>query len=112
MIPGMNPRDMQKAMKRMGIQQVEIEAIEVIIRQADKDIVISNPNVSKVKMMGQETLQITGEISERAHETKPEINQDDVQTVMDQTGASEEAAKTAIEKHEGDLAAAIMELSE
>ena len=30
MIPGMNPRDMAKAMKKMGIKQEDIEALEVI----------------------------------------------------------------------------------
>ena len=55
MIPGMNPRDMQRAMKRLGIKQEEIDAREVIIRTSDKEIIIQNPQVSKVNMMGQET---------------------------------------------------------
>jgi len=52
MIPGINPREMQKAMKRLGIKQVEIDANEVIIRSSDKEIIIRNPQVSKVDMMG------------------------------------------------------------
>lgn len=110
MIPGMNPRDMQKAMKRLGIQQQEIEAQEVIIKTADKDIVISNPSVAKVNMMGQETFQISGNIEEREKSVEPDINADDIETVAGQTGASSEDAKAAIEKHKGDLAAAILEL--
>ena len=39
----------------------------------------------------------------------PEINEDDVKTVMDQTGISEEEAKKAIEKADGDLAKVIMD---
>ena len=62
-------------------------------------------------MMGQDTLQITGQIHERALSTTPDINEDDVRTVMDQTGVSEEAARKAIEDHDGDLAEAIMSLS-
>lgn len=112
MIPGMSGRDMQKAMKRLGIQQTEIEAIEVIIRQKDKDLVIQNPSVAKVNMMGQETFQITGQIIERAHSSEPEISEDDVQTVISQTGADHEKAIETIQKHKGDLAAAILELSE
>ena len=110
MFPGMNPRDMQKAMKRMGIQQVDIEAQEVIIKTADKEIVITNPSVAKVNMMGQESFQISGTIEERAISAEPDINQDDIETVSSQTGVSSEDAKTAIEKHNGDLAAAILEL--
>ena len=53
MFPGMNPREVQKAMKRMGIKQEEIDAELVIIKTADKDLVIKNPHVTKVNMMGQ-----------------------------------------------------------
>ena len=110
MIPGINPRDMQKAMKRLGIKQEEIEANEVIIRASDKEIVISDPQVSKVNMMGQETFQITGQAEEREISSEPEINEDDVKTVMEQTGATEEKAREAIESNENDLAKAIMSL--
>ncbi len=48
----MNPRQMQQMMRKMGIQQQEIDATEVIIKTADKEIVITEPNVSKVNMMG------------------------------------------------------------
>ena len=112
MIPGMNPRKMQGMMKKMGISQVEVDATEVIIKTSESEIVIKNPQVSKVKMMGQETFQISGESEEKAIDTKPEINEEDVKTVMEQTGTSEEDAKKAIEKTEGDLAEAILKLQE
>lgn len=110
MIPGMNPRQMRKAMKRMGIQQEEIDAKEVIIKLEDKEIIISNPNVSKVNMMGQETYQVVGEEEVRELDSTPNISDDDVKTVMDQTGASEEQTKAAIEEAKGDLAQAILNL--
>jgi len=114
MIPGMNPRKMNQAMKRMGISQQEIDATEVIIRTPEHDIIITNPSVSKVNMMGQKTYQIAGqeEIRTREEESAVEISEDDVRTVMDQTGASEDKARKAIEEHEGDLAEAIMSLKE
>ncbi len=110
MIPGMNPRQMQQAMKRLGIQQEDIEATEVIIRCPDKDIVISQPSVARVNMMGQKTFQISGEAHERPHDTAPDISPDDVKTVMEQAHVDEATAKDAIAKHKGDLAAAIVEL--
>jgi len=110
MIPGMNPRDMQRAMKRLGIKQEEIDAREVIIRTSDKEIIIQNPQVSKVNMMGQETFQIIGQPEEHPISSEPEINEDDIKTVMQQTGATEEKAKEAIEKNNHDLAKAIMAL--
>ena len=110
MIPGMNPRQMAQAMKRLGIQQTEIDATEVIIRTPEKDLVIRNPQVSKVNMMGQNTIQVVGDIEEV--ERKVEINDDDIKTVMDQAGVSEEEARTAIEETDGDLAEAIMKLKQ
>ena len=112
MFPGMNPRAMKQAMKKMGMQQEDIPATEVIIRCADKEIIINNPQVAKVKMMGQNTWQISGEAEERSLSTTPDISEEDIQTVMGQGSCDEVTAKAAIEKHNGDLAAAIMDLVE
>ena len=112
MFPGMNPREMQKAMKRLGIRQEEIPAIQVIIKTEDKQIIINNPQVSKVNMMGQETFQIIGQAEEHELSSQPEISEDDIKTVMDQTGVSEDDARAAIEDNEGDLAKAIMDLKQ
>lgn len=103
---------MKQAMKRMGIQQDQIEAEEVIIRLADRDLIITNPDVARVNMMGQETFQVVGEVQEVLRETTPEINEDDIQTVIDQTGVSQEISKQAIEDANGDLAQAILSLQE
>ncbi|MBI4151492.1 nascent polypeptide-associated complex protein [Candidatus Woesearchaeota archaeon] len=111
MMPGLNPRKMQQMMKQLGIQQTEIPATEVIIRTSQKEIVITSPSVAKVNMMGQETFQISGDVEERSLSTTPEISSEDIQAVMDQTGANESSARKAIEKHHGDLAEAILDLS-
>jgi len=108
----MNPRKMQQAMKQLGIQQQEIHAREVIIRMENKDIVIRNPSVTKVNMMGQENFQISGEIHEESRSVIPEISEEDIKTVMEQTGATKDKAKRAIEKADGDLAEAIINLSQ
>jgi len=111
MFPGMNPRKMQQMMKQMGIQQVDIPAIEVVIRTEDKEIIISNPEVTKVNMMGKVNFQIAGEVEERSLSTTPDISEEDVKTVMEQTGVSEEKSRKTIEELDGDLAEAIMKLS-
>lgn len=102
MIPGLNPKLLKQAMKRMNIKQEEIEAKEVIIKCKDKNIVIRNPKVSKVNVMGQESLQITGNMEEESGE--------DIKIIMEQTNCSEEEAKKALEKADGDLAASILAL--
>ena len=109
MLPGMNPRDLAKAMKRLGIQQEELEAHEVIIRLADRELVFSDPHVTKVNAMGQISFQITGTPEERAKESP--ITEEDVKTVMAQANVDRERALAAVKKHRGDLAAAILDLT-
>ena len=110
MMPGMNSRQMKMAMKKMGIQQVEIEATEVIIKTPEFDLVIPNPSVSKVNMMGQDTYQVVGEALKQEKDTTPEISEEDVKTVMEQANVDEETARKSIEEAEGDLAEAILKL--
>ncbi len=110
MFPGMNPRKMQQMMKKMGMQQQEIPATEVIIKTEDKEIIITEPSVSKVNVMGQETFQVSGQIHERELSSEPEISQDDIKTVMGQANCSEEEAQKALEESSGDLAEAILKL--
>lgn len=101
-----NPKQLERAMKQMGMQMSHIDAEEVIIKTSDKEIVISNPQVSKVNMMGQDTFQITGDISERPRE---EISEEDVEMVAEQAGVSKEEAKATLEETK-DIAEAIMKL--
>ncbi|MEA3229552.1 MAG: nascent polypeptide-associated complex protein [archaeon] len=109
MIPGVNPKQMKNMMKQMGMQMVELDASEVVIKCPDKEIIISNPQVSRVKAMGQETFQIVGDISERLPE-KEIFTEEDVKMVSEQAGVSEDAAHSALESTDGDIAEAIIKL--
>ncbi len=103
----MDEKALKAAMKRMGIQSQEIPATEVIIKSEGKDIIISQPQVTKVNMMGQDTFQIIG----HAHERKrSDIIQEDINTVMQQANVDEKVALAALEFNNGDLAAAIISL--
>ena len=110
MSPRMNPRDIQKAMKRMGIKQQEVNANRVIIRCDDKNIIIDDPEVVKINMMGQENFQVSGKVHEESLDETPEINSDDIETVMNQAGVEEKIAKDALLKNNGDIAKTILEL--
>ena len=105
----MNPRKMQKIMSKMGIKQEEIEAKQVIIKCEDKEIIVNNPQVTKVNIMGQDTLQIVGDISEVPASS---ITDEDIETVMEQAEVDESTARHALEKSKGDIAEAIMLLKE
>lgn len=108
MLPGMNPRQMQQAMKKMGIQQEEIDAIAVIIRTKTEDIIITNPSVQKVNMGGNASYQVSGQEEHRALEEELVISEEDITTVSEQASVSKEKAKEALEKSKGDLAEAIL----
>lgn len=99
-------------MKKMGMEQENIEAQEVIFRLADRDLIITNPEVAKINMMGQETYQVVGQISEHLRDATPDIDEEDIKTVVEATGANYEEAKEAILRTQGDLAQAILELKE
>ena len=97
-------------MKQMGIAQEEINASRVIIEKEDNSkIIIENPSVTKVKMQGQETFQIAGEIQEESGE---EFSEDDIKIIVEKTGCTHDQAKEVLESVHGDLAEAILELSE
>src|SRR5437879_11281811 len=64
MIPGgrVNPRQMRQAMKRMGIEQEELEGVEeVVIRTANKEYVIRDPNVTAMTAQGQKSWTVVGD---------------------------------------------------
>lgn len=103
MLPGINPQMMKQAMKKLGMKQEEIDAYEVIIKTNDGNFIIRNPQVSKVIAMGQESIQIIGDI-----EKENSVSEDDIKTVASQAGVSEKKAKEVLEKCNGDLAEAIL----
>jgi nascent polypeptide-associated complex subunit alpha len=109
MLPGLNPKKMQAVMKQMGIAQEDISASKVIIEKEDGGkLIISNPSVTKIKMQGQESFQITGEISEEEKEVG--VSEEDITTVVEKTGCTSDQAEKVL-KNTGDLAETILELS-
>jgi nascent polypeptide-associated complex subunit alpha len=109
MFGGINPRQMQGMMKKMGISQEEIDALKVTIEKNDgTNIIIENPSVTKIKMQGQTSFQISGE--EKKESQKIEISKEDIETIMEKTGCKEEQAREELEKTQ-DLAQAIINLS-
>jgi len=111
MFPKINPKEMEKMMRQMGMKTVNIDANEVIIKlNSGGELVIANPSVQKIAMGGQESLQITGEIVERS--AQAEISEDDVAIVAEKAGVSEKEARDALEEAKGDIAEAIMHLTD
>ena len=110
MLPGMgglNPKKMQAMMKQLGIKQEEIEdAQRVIIEREGGNIIIENPEVSRVEMGGKETWQISGDVSEE----EVGLSEDDVKLVMEKTGKGEDEVRKVLDETH-DIAEAIVKLS-
>ena len=105
---GLDPKKMQAMMKQLGMNQEEIDASKVTIQKNDgSKIIIENPSVTKITIQGNESFQISGDVSE--HEEG--ISKEDIQTVMEKTGSDFKEAKNALENAGGDLAEAILSLS-
>ena len=97
---------MEKMMKQMGIKTENIDATEVIIKTADKNIIVSNPHVTKISMHGKDTFQVVGNISEKEVQ---EFTQADIDMIKEQTGASEEEIIKTLDETK-DIAETILKL--
>ena len=113
MMPGkMNPRQLQQMMKRFGINVKTIENVEKIIIQTDTKEYIFNDDVEVTIMdaQGQKTYQIAG--NPTIHNREADKTNEDIQLIIDQTGKTEEEARKALKETNGDIAEAILKLTE
>ncbi|MDP6527661.1 MAG: Nascent polypeptide-associated complex protein, partial [Candidatus Pacebacteria bacterium] len=69
-------------------------------------IIISEPQVAKMNMQGQDSFQISGTVSEG--EVEP--SDSDIEMVVQQAGVSEDAAREALKNSGNDIAKAILSL--
>jgi len=109
-----NPREARRMMQRMGMSMGAMPDVEqVILKTGTKEIIIENPEVAVMEVQGQKIFQVTGErIVEKAVEKPFKILEEDVQLVATQAKVSLEEARAALEQTKGDLAQAILLLSQ
>ncbi|MFH1821579.1 MAG: nascent polypeptide-associated complex protein [Methanobacteriota archaeon] len=102
-------RQMERAMRQMGVKMQELDGVqEVVIKLADKEIVIPGAQVTLTEMSGQRSYQVVG----REIERKPEMeaSDDDIKLVMEQAGVNQETAALTLKETGGDIAEAILKL--
>jgi len=109
-------REAMRMMQKMGMDMKEIPNVsQVVIKAADKQIVVDNPAVTAITMQGQTMFQVAGgtvkeEVRrEKAEEALP-LSEDDVKLVAEQASVSVEEARKALIESGGDLAQAILAL--
>ena len=108
---GLNPRQLQAQMKRMGIVMEELSDVEeVVIKLKTRDIIVKNPSVTFINAQGQKSYQVAGEVQEV--EKTPPVPKEDIRMVAQQAGVSEEEALKALVESNGEPAEAIVKLME
>ncbi len=110
---GLGPRDLKRALKRMGIEAEELKVTQVTLQTQDgKTLVVDSPEVLVVKAKGQPTmLYVIGEPKEVKAEERPmEVSEEDVRLVAEQAGVDVETARRALIEAKGDIAEAILRL--
>ena len=100
-------RNAMNMLRKMGLKVEEMDAKRVVIEMEDRTIVFESPQVVKTKMQGQEAYQIIGTPTVRE-----EIGDEDVQLVAEKTGVSKEDAERALKEAKGDIAEAILKLTQ
>lgn len=101
-----DPRQMKRMMQQMGIKTEEVPAKRVIIEKEDEKIILEDPSVTSIEQGGEKSYQISG------GEVKivPNIPEDDIKLVAEQSGSSDLDAAKALEESNGDVAEAILKL--
>jgi len=104
MIPGgVDPRKMEQMMRQMGIKQRKIDAKKVVIETDEGNYIVESPDVTEIDMKGQKSLQITGDMK-----FESSISEEDIKMVMEQAECTEDQARDALKKANGDIAEAIL----
>ncbi|MGI0100421.1 MAG: nascent polypeptide-associated complex protein [Candidatus Micrarchaeaceae archaeon] len=112
MMPNMDPRTMKSLMAKMGIKSSEIDAIRVVIETTDKDIIIENPQVTKIEAQGAISFQVVGDITEGAKAQQANVTEDDISLVAEKTGITDrDLIREKLEEDNGDIAKAILDLT-
>lgn len=110
MMPGINPKQMKAAMRKMGMTMDEIEDVtKVVVYTPNGNYVFENAQVVGITMQGQTSYQLTGDI--HFEEAEVEIPESDVELVASQTSVTPDVARAALKECKGDIAEAILKLT-
>ena len=111
MIPGVNPKQMKAMMKKLGMKMEQFEDVERVIVYTKKgNYIFENAEVVATTMQGATTYQLSGDM--RFEEAEAVIPDEDVAMVAEQASVSKDAALAALKETKGDIAEAIIKLSE
>ena len=114
----MNPRELKRMMKRMGIDVEEIQGVKsVTLTLSDKEVILKDPQVTVMSVQGKKIYQIISaseevvEASSEEEVAEVSFSEDDIKFVMSQAGVGKDKAVEALRKANGDIAQAILLLT-
>lgn len=124
MIPGgggMDPRQLKKMMEQLGIEVEEFPDVQdITITTSEGTFKVEDPSVTKMSADGEETLQVQGKIvqtegpkaigEQDSSQVELDITDEDIDLVVEQTGASRDEAVDALKANGGNPAEAIIAL--
>ncbi len=111
MIPGVNPKQMKAMMKKLGMKMEQFEDVERVVVYTKKgNYIFENAEFIGTTMQGATTYQVSGDM--RFEEAETVIPDEDVNMVAEQASVSKEVALAALKETKGDIAEAILKLSE
>ncbi len=103
----MNPKDLEKMMKRLGMNVENMDAEEVTIKLKNGKILkIIDPQVQKIVMHGITSFQVQGDVKEEEI-----MDEEAIQIVIEKTGVDREKAISALRSCNWEIAEAILNLS-
>jgi len=109
-------REQRRLLERMGLNFKPLDGVqEVQFKMQGKTIVIRSPEVQVIEIKGGSRIYYVSGIEEEvaaAQQEVPEISQEDVELVVLKTGASQEEARKALIEAGGDIARAILLVSQ
>ena len=105
-------RQMRRMMDKMGLDMEEMPNVqEVIIKTDKKEIIISKPTVTEMKTKENSIFQVIADDYEEKELEVPIFSDEDIELVCMQANVTEDRAKEALAETKGDLARAILLLS-
>lgn len=124
MIPGgggMDPRQLKKMMEQLGIEVEEFPDVkDITITTSEGTFKVEDPSVTKMSADGEETLQVQGKIvqtegpkaigEQDSSQVELDITDEDIDLVVEQTGADRDEAVEALKANGGNPAEAIIAL--
>ena len=111
MFGGINKRQVEQMMRKMGMSQEDLDVSSVVVHLGSGGkMVFESPSFQKIVMRGEEQFQLVGDYTLLEEGSKVSIRDDDIGAVVEQTRVSEEQARKALEQSQGDIAKAIISL--